>query len=92
MFSCCHYNDRTSASSSSPATVTMGSWSSRFDDWLSYDSVRFIRVKNWRLGTAFWSMRMAILLYVVVYSVILEKVHIDHSLIDKWRCNDDYDE
>eukprot|EP01084_Bolivina_argentea_P035511 65863_1 len=40
---------------------------------LQYNSVRLIRVKNWKLAAIYWCLLFAVTLYVVIYTIILAK-------------------
>mgnify|MGYP002387316247 CR=1 FL=1 len=50
-------------------------------------AVRFIRVKNWKLGLIYYLTTVAILMYVIIFQIILEKGYDSHVNASLMRSN-----
>jgi len=41
--------------------------------WLSYRTVRYAKIENWKIGAIFYALCVVILVYVIYFSIILNK-------------------
>eukprot|EP01083_Nonionella_stella_P097817 274987_1 len=46
---------------------------------LQYNSVRFLRVKNWKLAVVYWLLLATVLSYVIIFTIVVEKGYQTHD-------------